>query len=134
MIARRAKSCAVAGYRKKKTGAGRIKNVVAVEVRNTTKIGLTLGPFLAFGVSGSPGAGLIPDNASLFTNNGTMIEAASEALIDHDGLMVITININIVNHLRVHSKIGASRPVRFVRVFLSKVKSETAWRSRPFSF
>ena len=47
-------------------------------------------------------AGLIPDNASLFVNIGTTTEAVANALLDHDGLMVITNNINVANRLRVY--------------------------------
>src|SRR5690606_1187003 len=46
-------------------------------------------------------AALIPDNASLFINIGTTTEAVSQALTGHRGLMVITNNINVANHLRV---------------------------------
>jgi DeoR family glycerol-3-phosphate regulon repressor len=50
---------------------------------------------------GRAAAALIPDNASLFINIGTTTEAVSQALADHRGLMVITNNINVANHLRV---------------------------------
>ncbi len=50
---------------------------------------------------GRAAAALIPDNASLFINIGTTTEAVSEALMDHQGLMVITNNINVANRLRV---------------------------------
>jgi DeoR family glycerol-3-phosphate regulon repressor len=50
---------------------------------------------------GKAAAALIPDNASLFINIGTTTEAVSQALADHRGLMVITNNINVANHLRV---------------------------------
>jgi DeoR family glycerol-3-phosphate regulon repressor len=50
---------------------------------------------------GKAAAALIPDNASLFINIGTTTEAVSQALADHHGLMVITNNINVANHLRV---------------------------------
>src|SRR5690242_20215394 len=38
---------------------------------------------------GQAAAKLIPDNASLFINIGTTTEAVGEALVDHQGLMVI---------------------------------------------
>lgn len=50
---------------------------------------------------GRAAAALIPDHASLFINIGTTTEAVSQALTDHRGLMVITNNINVANHLRV---------------------------------
>ncbi|MEQ8598599.1 MAG: DeoR/GlpR family DNA-binding transcription regulator [Devosia sp.] len=50
---------------------------------------------------GKAAAALIPDHASLFINIGTTTEAVSQALIEHRGLMVITNNINVANHLRV---------------------------------
>lgn len=51
---------------------------------------------------GGAAARLIPDNASLFVNIGTTTEAVAGALLDHDGLMVITNNINVANRLRVY--------------------------------
>jgi DeoR family glycerol-3-phosphate regulon repressor len=51
---------------------------------------------------GQAAARLIPDNASLFINIGTTTEAVSSALLDHDGLMVITNNINVANRMRVY--------------------------------
>ena len=50
---------------------------------------------------GRAAATLIPDHASLFINIGTTTEAVSQALVEHRGLMVITNNINVANHLRV---------------------------------
>lgn len=50
---------------------------------------------------GRAAAGMIPDNASLFINIGTTTEAVSNALLDHQGLMVITNNINVANRMRV---------------------------------
>jgi len=50
---------------------------------------------------GRAAAALIPDNASLLINIGTTTEAVSQALVDHHGLMVITNNINVANHLRI---------------------------------
>ena len=41
----------------------------------------------------------------LFINIGTTTEAVSKALLDHDGLMVITNNINVANRMRVYPSI-----------------------------
>lgn len=54
---------------------------------------------------GKAAAKLIPDNASLFINIGTTTEAVSTALLDHNGLMVITNNINVANRMRVFPSI-----------------------------
>jgi len=54
---------------------------------------------------GRAAAQLIPHHASLFINIGTTTEAFSQALLDHDGLMVITNNINVANRLRVYPSI-----------------------------
>ena len=51
---------------------------------------------------GLAAARLIPDNASLFINIGTTTEAVSSALLDHQGLMIITNNINVANRMRVY--------------------------------
>ncbi|WP_048646250.1 DeoR/GlpR family DNA-binding transcription regulator [Nitratireductor soli] len=51
---------------------------------------------------GRAAARLIPDRASLFVNIGTTTEAVSDALLDHEGLMVITNNINVANRMRVY--------------------------------
>ena len=51
---------------------------------------------------GVAAARIIPDNASLFINIGTTTEAVSQALLDHQGLMVITNNINVANRLRIY--------------------------------
>jgi DeoR family transcriptional regulator, glycerol-3-phosphate regulon repressor len=51
---------------------------------------------------GRAAARIIPDNASLFINIGTTTEEVSKALLDHDGLMVITNNINVANRMRVY--------------------------------
>lgn len=53
---------------------------------------------------GQAAAKLIPDNASLFINIGTTTEAFSDALFEHQGLMVITNNINVASSLRHLSK------------------------------
>jgi DeoR family glycerol-3-phosphate regulon repressor len=54
---------------------------------------------------GRAAARLIPDNASLFINIGTTTEAVGKALLDHQGLMVITNNINVANRMRVYPSI-----------------------------
>jgi DeoR family transcriptional regulator, glycerol-3-phosphate regulon repressor len=54
---------------------------------------------------GRAAARLIPDSASLFINIGTTTEAVSNALLDHQGLMVITNNINVANRMRVYPSI-----------------------------
>ncbi|HEY5819071.1 MAG TPA: DeoR/GlpR family DNA-binding transcription regulator [Mesorhizobium sp.] len=54
---------------------------------------------------GTAAAKLIPDGASLFINIGTTTEAVSKALLDHNGLMVITNNINVANRMRVYPTI-----------------------------
>lgn len=54
---------------------------------------------------GAAAAKLIPDGASLFINIGTTTEAVSKALLDHNGLMVITNNINVANRMRVYPTI-----------------------------
>lgn len=46
---------------------------------------------------GKAAAKLIPDNASLILNIGTTTEQVAQALVRHDGLMVITNNINVAN-------------------------------------
>jgi DeoR family transcriptional regulator, glycerol-3-phosphate regulon repressor len=50
---------------------------------------------------GRAAAALIPDRASLFINIGTTTEAVGKALLGHEGLLVITNNINVANRLRV---------------------------------
>lgn len=54
---------------------------------------------------GKAAARLIPDGASLFINIGTTTEEVSRALLDHNGLMVITNNINVANRMRVYPTI-----------------------------
>lgn len=44
-------------------------------------------------------AQIIPDNASLFLNIGTTTEAVARALRQHQNLMVVTNNLNVVNIL-----------------------------------
>jgi DeoR family transcriptional regulator, glycerol-3-phosphate regulon repressor len=53
---------------------------------------------------GAAAARLIPDGASLFINIGTTTEAVGEALIDREGLLVITNNINVANRMRIYPK------------------------------
>lgn len=48
---------------------------------------------------GKAAARLIPDNASLFMNIGTSVEAVCEALVNHSGLMIVTNNLNVANRL-----------------------------------
>lgn len=45
-------------------------------------------------------AQLIPGHTSLFVNIGTTTEAVSDALVSHEGMMLITNNINVANRLR----------------------------------
>ncbi|TQV67810.1 DeoR family transcriptional regulator [Exilibacterium tricleocarpae] len=45
-------------------------------------------------------AGLIPNYASLFINIGTTTEAVAKALVGHEGLRVVTNNINVAQILR----------------------------------
>jgi DeoR family glycerol-3-phosphate regulon repressor len=54
---------------------------------------------------GQETAKLIPDNSSLFINIGTTTEAVGQCLINHQGLMVITNNINVANSLRLYPSI-----------------------------
>jgi DeoR family glycerol-3-phosphate regulon repressor len=50
-------------------------------------------------------AQLIPNNCSLFVNIGTTTEAVARALGNHQGLMVITNNLNVAQLLRGHPHI-----------------------------
>ena len=50
-------------------------------------------------------AGRIPDSASLFINIGTTTEAVARALLQHQGLMVITNNLNVASLMRVYPQI-----------------------------
>ncbi|MCB1801054.1 MAG: DeoR/GlpR transcriptional regulator [Gammaproteobacteria bacterium] len=54
---------------------------------------------------GERAAQLIPNNCSLFINIGTTTEAVARALGHHQGLMVITNNLNVVQLLRGHGQI-----------------------------
>ncbi|MDN2568155.1 DeoR/GlpR family DNA-binding transcription regulator [Aquibium sp. A9E412] len=49
---------------------------------------------------GRAAAALIPAKASLFLTIGTTTEAVAEALGEHEGLLVVTNNINVANRLR----------------------------------
>ena len=49
---------------------------------------------------GATAAALIPDNSSVILNIGTTTEQVAFALLGHEGLMVITNNINVANILR----------------------------------
>jgi DeoR family glycerol-3-phosphate regulon repressor len=64
---------------------------------------------------GAAAAALIPNNSSLFINIGTTTEEVARALLDHEGLLVITNNINVANILYRHERIEviiAGGPVR----------------------
>jgi DeoR family transcriptional regulator, glycerol-3-phosphate regulon repressor len=64
---------------------------------------------------GAAAARLIPDNASLFINVGTTTEEVARALVDHEGLLVITNNLNVAMELYRHPRIDvimAGGPVR----------------------
>ncbi|WP_134496070.1 DeoR/GlpR family DNA-binding transcription regulator [Microvirga pakistanensis] len=54
---------------------------------------------------GAATARLIPNNSSLFINIGTTTEEVARALQDHEGLLVITNNLNVANLLYRHPKI-----------------------------
>jgi DeoR family glycerol-3-phosphate regulon repressor len=49
---------------------------------------------------GRVAAARIPDSASLFINIGTTTEAVARALLQHNGLMVITNNLNVASLMR----------------------------------
>ncbi len=64
---------------------------------------------------GTAAAEVIPNNTSLFVNIGTTTEEVARALLDHEGLLVITNNINVANILYRHPRIDvivAGGPVR----------------------
>jgi len=64
---------------------------------------------------GVAAAAVIPNNTSLFINIGTTTEEVARALLDHEGLLVITNNINVANILYRHPRIDvivAGGPVR----------------------
>jgi len=54
---------------------------------------------------GAATARIIPNNSSLFINIGTTTEEVARALQDHEGLLVITNNLNVANILYRHPKI-----------------------------
>ena len=54
---------------------------------------------------GAAAAAIIPNNTSLFINIGTTTEEVARALLDHEGLLVITNNINVANILYRHPRI-----------------------------
>ncbi len=54
---------------------------------------------------GQATAARIPDNASMFINIGTTTEAVARALLQHNGLMVITNNINVASEMRAYPQI-----------------------------
>lgn len=64
---------------------------------------------------GEATARLIPNNSSLFLNIGTTTEEVARALGDHEGLLVITNNLNVATLLYPHPRIEvivAGGPVR----------------------
>jgi len=64
---------------------------------------------------GAAAAQLVPNNSSLFINIGTTTEEVARALQDHEGLLVITNNLNVANLLYRHPRIDvivAGGPVR----------------------
>lgn len=75
---------------------------------------------------GQVAAGLIPNEASLFINIGTTTEAVSEALLDHEKLMVITNNINVANRLRIFPKFEVVIAGGVVRAADGAIVGETA--------
>jgi DeoR family glycerol-3-phosphate regulon repressor len=54
---------------------------------------------------GKAAAAVIPNNTSLFINIGTTTEEVARALLDHEGLLVITNNINVASILYRHQRI-----------------------------
>ena len=54
---------------------------------------------------GVAAAAIIPNNTSLFINIGTTTEEVARALLDHEGLLVITNNINVASILYRHPRI-----------------------------
>ncbi|MDJ1160142.1 DeoR/GlpR family DNA-binding transcription regulator [Chelatococcus sp. SYSU_G07232] len=64
---------------------------------------------------GAAAAQLIPNSASLFINIGTTTEEVARALTEHEGLLVITNNLNVATLLYRHPRIDvivAGGPVR----------------------
>lgn len=54
---------------------------------------------------GVAAAAIIPNNSSLFINIGTTTEEVARALVDHEGLLVITNNLNVAMLLYRHPRI-----------------------------
>jgi DeoR family glycerol-3-phosphate regulon repressor len=54
---------------------------------------------------GARAASLIPNDASLFINIGTTTEEVARALLQHEGLLVITNNLHVATILMTHPKI-----------------------------
>ena len=54
---------------------------------------------------GAAAAALIPNNSSLFMNIGTTTEEVARALLNHEGMLVITNNIHVANLLYHHPRI-----------------------------
>ena len=54
---------------------------------------------------GQRAAALIPNNCSVFLDNGTTSEEVANALVGHHGLLVITSNLHIAASLRPHPEI-----------------------------
>ena len=75
---------------------------------------------------GKAAAALIPNNASLFVNIGTTTEAFSDAVVDHEDLLVITNNINVANNLRLYNKIEVVIAGGAVRSTDGAIVGETA--------
>ncbi len=75
---------------------------------------------------GRAASALIPDESSLFINIGTTTEAVSEALLNHNGLMAITNNINVANRLRVYPKFEVVMAGGVVRSTDGGIVGETA--------
>jgi len=64
---------------------------------------------------GEAAARLIPNNSSLFINIGTTTEEVARALLDHEGLLVVTNNLQVATLLYRHPRIDvivAGGPVR----------------------
>lgn len=75
---------------------------------------------------GKAAAALIPNNASLFVNIGTTTEAVSDALVEHQDLLVITNNINVANNLRLYKRIEVVIAGGAVRSTDGAIVGETA--------
>lgn len=75
---------------------------------------------------GKAAAALIPNKASLFVNIGTTTEAVSDALVEHEELLVITNNINVANNLRLYKEIEVVIAGGAVRSTDGAIVGETA--------